>query len=90
VRGLRSIEVDRSGDPAGSDGTNPVRQAIAVGDRLGSEIAQEIGRCPRPCSDHARPDDSGQLDGEHSDSARRAADQHGIVRSKLDDGQGGG
>jgi hypothetical protein len=38
---------------AGSKGTDPV---VAIGDRLGSEIAQEIGRCRRPQrSDVRRP-----------------------------------
>jgi len=90
VRCLRSVEVDRSGDSAGSEGADPVGQSVAVGDRLGSEIAQETSRCRRSRPDHARPCDPRQLDGEHPDSARRAADQHGVVRPGFDHGQGGG
>ena len=37
------IAVARLGETAGSEGTDPVREAVAVRDWLGSELAQKIG-----------------------------------------------
>ena len=90
VHCLRPVQVDGGGDTAGSEGPDPVGQAVAVGDRLGPEAAQEIGRCRRSRPDHPRPSELGQLDREHPDPARRAADQHRVARAGAGNGEGGG
>ncbi len=87
---VRPVQVDRRGDAAGSEGADPVDQAVAVGDRLGPEGAQGVGRRRRPRPDHPRAGEPRELDGEHADPASRAADEQRVARAGVDDGEGGG
>ncbi|WP_435872653.1 hypothetical protein [Microbispora rosea] len=40
------MQVDGDGDTAGSEGSGPVGQAVAVRDRLGSGTRELLGRLP--------------------------------------------
>ena len=90
LRCVRPVEVDRRGDAAGSQGTEQAGQAVAIGDRLGPEGAQGIGRRRRSRSDHSRAREAGELHGEHADPASRAADEQRVARAGFDGGERGG
>src|SRR5579862_5540389 len=44
LRRVRPVQVDGRSDAGGSKGTEPTDQAVAIGDRLGPEGSQGIGR----------------------------------------------
>ena len=89
-RRLRPVQVDGRGDAGRSQGAEPVGQAVAIGDRLGPEGTQGIGRCRRSRPDHPRAREAGELDGEHADPASRAANEQRVARAGFDNGEGGG
>ena len=89
-RRVRPVQVDRRGDAAGSQGTDPAGQAVPIGGRLGPAGTQGIGRRRRSRPDHSRAREPGELHGEHADPASRAADEQRVARAGIDDGEGGG